>query len=93
MPEKKGGLKPEHHGDLNRPEIVYPGGEEARTARIAQLRQEYAGDSRAQQQMDVYEGGNEYSKHLSEYVEAMKSGNLARQKELEDWFHTNYPDL
>ena len=31
------GLKPTHHGDLNRPSIVYPGGKEARDKRIADL--------------------------------------------------------
>ena len=92
MPEKKG-LSGQHHGDLNRPEIVYPGGEEARTTKIAQLRQEYADDSKAQQQIDVYQGNNEYSRHMSQYVEAMKSGNLTKQNELEEWFHTNYPDI
>ena len=91
--KKEGGLRPEHHGDLNRPEIVYPGGEDARKARITELRQEYAGDTRALQQIDVYEGDNEYSRHMRQYVEAMKSGNLQKQQELEEWFHTNYPDL
>jgi len=92
MPEKKG-LSGQHHGELNRPEMVFPGGEEGKSARIAQLRQEYAGDTRALQQIDVYEGNNEYSRHLSAYVEAMKNGNSTRQKELEEWFHLNYPDL
>jgi hypothetical protein len=92
MPEKKG-LKPEHHGDLNRPSEVYPGGQEARAERIGQLRKEYEGDTRAQQQIDIYEPGNEYHRRVYEYREALMNGNLAKQKELEAWFNQNYPDI
>lgn len=92
MPEKKG-LIPQHHGDLNRPSIVYPGGKEARDARIAQLRQEYTDNSVAQQQIDVYADDTEYHAKLREFTEALKSGNTAKEAELDAWFKEHYPDI
>ena len=73
------GLKPTHHGDLNRPSLIYPGGAEARNARIAELRAEYSTDKVAQQQIDVYADDTEYHTKLHEYVEAMKTGDEAKQ--------------
>ena len=87
------GLKPTHHGDLNRPSVVYPGGKEARDRRIATLRAEYAGDKVAQQQIDVYDGDTEYHNKLREFVTALKTGNSAKEAELYAWFKEHYPDI
>jgi hypothetical protein len=92
MPEKKG-LIPQHHGDLNRPSLTYPGGKEARDVRIAQLRQEYAGNSVAQQQIDVYADDTEYHTKLDEFKNALMSGDIAKEAELEAWFKEHYPDI
>jgi len=93
MVEKKDGLIPEHHGDLNRPSVVYPGGSEAREARLAELRAQYAGNPRALQQIDVYDGSTEYHVKLREFTEALKSRDTAREAQLQAWFDEHYPDL
>jgi len=79
------GLKPEHHGELNR--IGIP------TARYDELRREYEGDSVAQQQIDVYDPATEYHKRLREYVEAFKLSDGEKITELKDWFEEHYPDI
>ena len=86
------GLKPTHHGDLNRPSLIYPGAE-ARNARIAELRAEYSTDKVAQQQIDVYADDTEYHTKLHEYVEAMKTGDEAKQSILYKWFKNITPTL
>jgi hypothetical protein len=92
-PEKKGGLSPQDHGDLNRPSNVYPGGQEARDARLAELRDHYAGDPRARQQIDVYDSSTVYHDKLRKFTEALKSGDTARVAQLQAWFDEHYPDL
>lgn len=87
------GLKPAHHGDLNRPSMTYPGGKEARDQRIAALRAEYSGDRVAQQQIDVYADDTEYHVKLDEFKKALMSGNTAKEAELEAWFKEYYPDI
>lgn len=93
--ERKG-LSPEHHGEMNHPLSTGFWKEKGITLedRVKELREEYAGDDVARQQLDVYEGGNnEYHTQLKKYVEAFKSGNLEQQNKLEQWFKTNYPDI
>lgn len=89
--QNRGGLPPENHRDLNR--INYPGGQESRAAKIAKLRKRYANDPVALQQIDVYEGSNEYHVKLREYIDALKSGDTSAQEELEAWFDQYYPDI
>jgi len=55
MARERKGLLPQHHGDLNRPSEVYPGGIEGKNARIADLRKQYSDDPVALQQIDVYD--------------------------------------
>ncbi|MEK7194434.1 MAG: hypothetical protein AAB660_01985 [Patescibacteria group bacterium] len=87
------GLKPTHHGDLNRPHMTYPGGKEARDKRIADLRSEYSEDKVAQQQIDVYADDTEYHVKLGKFKRALMSGNTAKEAELEAWFKEYYPDI
>lgn len=87
------GLKPQHHGELNVPGQVFKGGKEAKAKKITELRQEYANDPVALQQIDVYEGDNEYSHHLQLFVKALKSGDAAKEAELDAWFKEHYPDI
>ena len=92
MAERKG-LSGQHHGELNRPVEVFEGGADAKAQRIALLREEYADDSKALQQIDVYEGSNEYSEKLTAFVGTLKSGNTGLQRRLTKWFRTHYPDI
>lgn len=93
MDKERKGLSGEHHGDLNRPGYVYPGGDEARNERIDELRQLYNDDNVALQQIDVYDGRTEYHAKLHEYRDALMSGNVGEQARLDEWFNKNYPDI
>jgi len=79
------GLRPEHHGELNKLNVS--------SSRFDVLREEYAGDSKAQQQIDVYDPLTEYHEKMAEYIQAIKEGNEERMTELEDWFGEHYPDV
>ena len=85
MPEKNG-LTREHHGELNIPREIFNGGKEAKIKRIAKLRREYAGDSLALEQIDVYDVDSEYGKHLIQYKQSMINGDINKINELEKWF-------
>lgn len=87
------GLKPQEHGDLNLPSVVYPGGEDARERRMAELRAAYADDPVALQQIDVYDGSTEYHVKLEEFKKALMSGNTAKEAELDAWFKEHYPNI
>lgn len=87
------GLKPKHHGELNKTALVYPGGEKAYNQRVEQLRSEYAGDKVALQQIDVYDGRTEYHDKLQEFIQAIKSKDSKKEAELQAWFDKNYPDI
>ena len=86
VPTIASGLKPEHHGELNKVFGISP-------ARYNELRKEYEGNLIAQQQIDVYDPATEYHEKLSEYVEAIKSNNKEKIAELENWFREHYPDI
>ncbi len=94
MDERKG-LSPEHHEEVNNPSDTEFWEQRGITAgeRIKQLREEYVGDDIARQQLDAYEGDNEYHAQHCKYVKALINGDLEQQKELEQWFKTNYPDI
>lgn len=85
-PKKSSGLSPEHHSELNK----VPGRD---PPRYDELRNKYAGDGVAQQQIDVYDGNTEYHDHLQAYTGALKSGNGAGERREEQWFESNYPDI
>jgi hypothetical protein len=87
------GLKPNEHGDLNIPSIVYPGGKNARDIRIAELRTAYVDDQIALQQIDVYDDSTEYHVKLDQFKQALMSGNTCMEAELEAWFKKYYPDI
>lgn len=89
----KEGLSPKHHGELNIPIEVYPGGENARAIRIAELRTQYSKNPVALQQIDVYAKDTEYDSMISRYVEVTKNNNEKEIKKLEAWFAENYPDI
>jgi hypothetical protein len=80
------GLRPEHHGELNKV-LDIP------ATRYDELRKEYEGNSAAQQQIDVYDPATEYHGKMGEYVEAIRSNNREKITELEDWFKEHYPDI
>jgi hypothetical protein len=78
------GLSRKHHGELNRG---------ASRARYDQLRREYAGDSVAQQQIDVYDGSTSYHDHLRSLRDAYANRDKAAIHREEAWFRRNYPDV
>jgi len=84
------GLKPKDHGFLNG--LINVPIEEKRKI-YAQKRTEYADDPVAQQQIDVYDGDTEYHDKLSEFIQALHSGNSAKESELSAWFRKHYPDI
>ena len=94
MARERKGLLPQHHGELNKPSEVFPGGVERKSARVADLRKKYSADPVALQQIDVYDPvPNEYHRHMKLFIEALKSGDTARENELNAWFKEHYPDI
>lgn len=87
---KRKGLSPKHHLELNDPYYVYPGGFEAKKKRLDELRQEYADDELALQQIDAYDSETELHIKLREYTMALKTQDEAAMTKLEEWFNTNY---
>lgn len=87
------GLSPQHHGELNSWKFQQGQPAEQRDAKLAGLRQQYSGDSKALQQIDVYNGHSEYNAKLKEYTGALKSGNEQKAGEIESWMHEHYPDV
>ena len=85
VPTSMLGLKPEHHGELNKLNVP--------SSRFDTLRGEYANDPKAQQQIDVYDPSTMYHEKLKEYVQAIKENDKERMVELEDWFDEHYPDI
>ena len=79
------GLRPEHRGELNKMNVP--------SSRYDELREEYAGDSKAQQQIDVCDPLTEYHEKMAEYIQATREGNKERIAELDDWFAKHYPDV
>lgn len=90
-PLNMAGLKPNHHGELNGWAFHHGQPEEQRLARLSQLRSEYADDSLALEQIDIYDGDSPYHPKIREYRDALKGGDDAKQAELEAWFAQNYP--
>lgn len=88
------GLSPQEHGELNDPVWVYPGGAEAKNKRILALREKYKHDSKALQQIDVYDHNpNAYNEKFRQYRDALKSNDEPTAEELYTWFKEHYPDI
>ena len=79
------GLSRQHHGELNRLGIS--------RRRFQELREEYANDSVALQQIDVYDGSTEYNIKLMEFVDAVKNKDEVSERRLAERFNTYYPDI
>lgn len=84
------GLKPKDHGFLNG--LVNVPLEEKRRI-YAQKRTEYVDDPIALQQIDAYDGDSKYYDKLSEFADAIKSGDTTRESALSAWFKKHYPDI
>ena len=78
-------LKPEHHKELNLPNVA--------SDRFEELRGEYANNPKAQQQIDVYDPTTEWHDKWAEYIQAAKEDNEEKMVELEEWFNEHYPDI
>jgi hypothetical protein len=86
MPEKNRGLSPEQCVELDKFDEVFPNGEKSLALRIAELRQQYAGNTLAQHDLDRFDTGSEWHRNYQIYASALKSGDINKQKELERWF-------
>ena len=53
------------------------------------IRQEYVGDERAQRQIDVYGGSEEYHQKLREYRDALRTDDDSTASRLEAWFRAH----
>jgi hypothetical protein len=93
MPEKDKGLKPEDHGRLNYQNESLPVFEVIRKQTVEELRSRYAGDTKAQQELNLYAWDEKYAEHIDKYKKALQEGNSAEQKKQEKWFHKHYPDV
>lgn len=88
------GLSPQEQGELHQMDDSFPGGAVARRSRIAQLRSRYRNSPQAQQQLDVFEGGdNQYHQKLRLLIAAITKGDEVAQAELLAWFRKYYPDI
>jgi hypothetical protein len=87
------GLSPEHHQQLNNPEIVFPGGTQAKIALINQLRDQYREDEVAIQQIDVYDVRSEYHIHFRLLRQALLNNNQEVIEAEYAWLAEHYPDI
>ena len=60
---------------------------------VKTLREKYAGDDIARQQIDVYSENPEYVRHIRDLVLSLKSGDQNEQEIAKLWLATNYPDI
>ncbi len=80
------GLSKKHHKELNQVLSVSPG-------RYDELREKYANDPVALQQIDVYDPSTEYHQKLKQFVWSLQSGDEKKEAELRKWFEKHYPDI
>ena len=83
-------LSDEHMSELNG-FCTVP--QELRQARYAALREQYSDKPYALEQIDVFDASSPYGIARQEYVDAIKSGNTERERELVAWFGEHYPLL
>lgn len=74
------GLSREHHGELNKCNTS--------PTRFAELRKLYRNDSKALQQIDVYDPDTEYHSWIRRLIKAR-----GEDKEALRWLKENYPDI
>lgn len=80
---RKKGLSRKHHGELN--------ALTARRGRHDELREQYAGDDLAQEQIDVYDPETEYHDHIEALVRAVEAGDEKAESRQDRWFRKHYP--
>ena len=79
------GLSKKHYGELNRPGVTQ--------SRYDELRRLYAGDSVAQQQIDVYDPQSSYRPLWQAYRDALESGDAGRIEAAKRKLRKHYPDI
>ncbi len=79
------GLKRKHHGELNKMDVP--------SWRYDQLRAKYANDSKALQQIDIYDPSTIYHRKLKKYTDALRFRQIDLIAKLETWFDEHYPDI
>ncbi len=84
------GLKPEHHEELH---VIMSKPMEFRRKRYVELRKEYINDTRALQQIDVYDIESLYHPHIIKFRDALLAGDKETQEIEETWIRKNYPDI
>ncbi len=89
----KSGLGPEDSRSLNRLNFPNKGAMEASDALVSRLRDKYANDPKALQQIDVFDARSPYQPKIDALSEALSSGDTIKAKELKDWLRENYPDI
>jgi len=76
------GLSGTDHGRLN----SWDWQRNATPENYRQIRGQYQGDAKAQRQIDIYGGSQEYRTKMASYRSALMSGNDQRAAKLERWF-------
>jgi hypothetical protein len=91
--EKKPGLSIGEIKELNSLTTLNPDEKAAKSKRLAELRSIYAGNEYALRQLDIFDGNSEYNQKKTEYENALRSHNAAKEAEISAWFDVHYPDL
>jgi len=87
---RNGGLSSADHGRLN----SWNWQQNATSGDYRNVRRQYRGNHRAQRQIDIYGGSQEYRVKMASYRSALKSGNEQRAAKLERWFDRHgYSDV
>jgi len=79
------GLAPVHHRELN--SWLCP------SYRYDELREVYATDRVAQQQIDVYDPDTAYHTHIRRFRDAVRDGNADVEAKEHKWLKQYYPDV
>ncbi len=80
------GLSSKHFEELNKAISI-------KRERYNELRHEYKGDSKAQQQIDVLDGNSKFHERYDQYRNALKNNDLKKQSILARWFRIFYPPI
>ncbi len=76
------GLSRNHHGQLNKMGITHD---------YDAMRQEYASDPLALEQIDIYDGNSAYHKHNAKLRCALKTSDASAEGREDAWFQEHYP--
>lgn len=85
------GLSAEHLRELDDFKFHHGQTPEQKSARFTILRQKYAGDPLALEQIDMYDPTTDYHKKLMQFRDALKARNAAEADELYAWLREHYP--